>query len=418
VRILGADLTRLAPPDGSVEHVVVLLGDDGRIASTETASTLPGVAAAVAELVGDEPFLLGVDTPVVVPARAAKVRPVENLVRRRFRFKLPPGGRTALLSQPLGVAGEALIAGLAATGLPCLPYPDRDRRKSGLAETYPGLILKALIWDSSPMAQHGDAQRREELFRALAPPAYRAHLLPARSGWAEQAVALEHVLRIVEGTPGFDFRPAWDQLAGSKSTEDVEYAASLMDAALIAGTARRYLDDPELSVFVGDREGGYLILPADGMIRRLALGEPRPSHGKLFPQDSLRKRLAPDAKISSPELLSVPGRPRRIEASFQIHPHYEFDNLDEMLWWKHCRHVSGPRLPTEGLSELSVTLETPLSISPKNSPTLRLVRSRHRTLSFRFDPPQAWRRRVPTRDGQTYPFKVLRAVYETLPVDE
>jgi predicted RNase H-like nuclease len=418
VKILGVDLTRQPPPNGSVEHVLVLLDDDGRVSSTQTATTLPAVAAVVAQLVGDEPFLLGANTPVVVPAKLAKVRPVENLVRRRFRYRLAAGGRAALQSEPLGVAGEALIAGLAAAGMPCLPYPDRDRRKSGLAETYPGLILKTLIWDSSSLARQGDAQRREELFRAFTPPPYRAASMPARSGWADQAVALEYLLRVIESVEGFDFRPARDHLAGAKSTDEVEYAAALLDAALIAGTARRYLDDPEHSVFVGDHEGGYLILPADGLVRRLALGEPRPSHGKLFPQDSLRKPLGSDAKLNSPDLLTVPGRPRRIEANFFNHPHYEFDNLDEMMWWKHCRHVSGPHLPTEGLAELTVTMETPLSISPKNQSTLRLVRSRHRTLSFRFDPPQAWRRRVPTRDGQTYPFKVVRAVYETMPIEE
>lgn len=418
MRILGVDLTRQPLPNGSVEHVLVLLDDDGGVASIQTASTLPGVAAAVAQLVGDEPFLLGANTPVVVPAKSAKVRPVENLVRRRFRYRLPSGGRAALQSEPLGVAGEALIAGLAAAGMPCLPYPDRDRRQSGLAETYPGLILKTLFWDSSVLAQHGDAARREELFRAFTPPSYRSATMPARSGWADQAVALESVLRIIASVEGFDLRPAREHLAGAKSTDEVDYAAALLDAALIAGTARRYLDDPEHSVFVGDNEGGYLILPADGLVRRLALGEPRPAHGKLFPQDSLRKRLGSDAKLNSPDLLSVPGRPRRIEATFVNHPHYEFDNLDEMMWWKHCRHVSGPHLPTEGLSELTVTLETPLSISPENPSVLRLVRSRHRTLSFRYDPPQAWRRRVPTRDGQTYPFKVVRAVYETMPIEE
>ena len=418
MRILGVDLTRQPPPNGSVEHVLVLLDDDGGVASIQTASTLPGVAAAVAQLVGDEPFLLGANTPVVVPAKPAKVRPVETLGRRRFRYRLAPGGRASLQSEPLGVAGEALIAGLAAAGMPCLPYPDRDRRKSGLAETYPGLVLKTLIWDSSVLAKHGDGPRREELFRAFSPPTYRTASMPARSSWADQAVALEYVLRIIDSVDGFDLRPARDHLAGAKSTDEVEHAAALLDAALIAGTARRYLDDPEHSVFIGDHEGGYLVLPADGLVRRLALGEPRPAHGKLFPQDSLRKRLGSDAKLNSPDLLSVPGRPRRIEATFVNHPHYEFDNLDEMMWWKHCRHVSGPHLPTEGLSELVVTMETPLSISPKNPSTLRLVRSRHRTLSFRFDPPQTWRRRVPTRDGQTYPFKVMRAVYETMPIEE
>jgi hypothetical protein len=132
----------------------------------------------------------------------------------------------------------------------------------------------------------------------------------------------------------------------------------------------------------------------------------------LFPQASLRERLGRTARVRSMDLLDVPGRPHRLEATFSETPSYEFDNLDEMMWWKHCRHLTGPALPTEGLSELSVALNAEEGAT---SPVLRLVRSRHRTLSFRFEPPGQWRHRVPTRDGGTYPFTVLRAVYETLP---
>ena len=43
---------------------------------------------------------------------------------------------------------------------------------------------------------------------------------------------------------------------------------------------------------------------------------------------------------------------------------------------------------------------------------LRLLRSRHKVLSFRFEPPAAWRGRIATRDGKAYAFQVVRAVYE------
>jgi predicted RNase H-like nuclease len=398
-----------------VAHVLVLLDADGRAAARQRVSTLPAVAAAVAEFAGDEPFLLGVNTPVVVPAKPARGRPVENLIRRQFRFRLPSGGRAALQAEPLGVAGEALIAGLAAAGVPSLPYPDRDRRQSGLAETHPGLILKALLWDSSLLSSIGDGPTREELLRAFVAPPYRRASLSARAVWADQAVGLELLLRALDGNPGFDLEPAREQLIGARSFDDVEYAGSLLDACLIAGTARRYLDSPEHSVFVGDREGGYLILPADGMIRRLALGETRPAYGRLFPEASISERLGVDGHVHSPDLLNIPGKPRRIEATFDNHPVYEFDNLDEMMWWKHCRHVTGPRLPTEGLLEMRVVLEVEREAGAEEPTTLGLVRSRHRTLSFRFDPPRGWRRMVPTRDGRTYRFAVQRVVYETLP---
>jgi hypothetical protein len=83
-----------------------------------------------------------------------------------------------------------------------------------------------------------------------------------------------------------------------------------------------------------------------------------------------------------------------------------------MLWWKHTRHLEGPSLPTEGLSDLVISLG---SGGESDTSPLRLVRSRHRTLSFRFEPPGAWRALLPTRDGKTYAFRVLRATYQTLP---
>ena len=150
MRILGLDLPGgQAVPGGTL----VLLDDQGRVAEWRRAASLPEVAAAVGDLCGDEPFLLGVDIPTVVPQKAAKGRPVENLVRRRLGFRMPPGGRATLSAEPHGVIVEALIAGLAAAGQPCLPYPDRDRRKPGLAEVLPGLTLKALLWQSSSLPE-------------------------------------------------------------------------------------------------------------------------------------------------------------------------------------------------------------------------------------------------------------------------
>jgi len=159
-------------------------------------------------------------------------------------------------------------------------------------------------------------------------------------------------------------------------------------------------------------QGSAHDLPADGFIRKLGLREGPPSRGQLFPRASLRDRLGSVADIRPLELLAVPGRPQRLEAVFRELPFYEFDNVDEMLWWKHCRHLSGPPLPVEGLQELKVQLG---SEEDSDRPPLRLVRSRHRTLSFRFDPPDTWRLRLPTRDGKTYPMRVLRARYDVLP---
>jgi hypothetical protein len=405
VRILGVDV-------GPREHTLVLLDEAGRLAGVRRSPHLPEVAAEVGRLSAGDPFLLGVNLPVVVPGKPQRPRTVDGLIRRRFGFRTPAIGRGAPRPGAQGPAGDALLAGLATAGHPCLPYPDRDRRRSGLAETYPGLTLKVLLWSSSRASVGRQATERQQLLRAYATPAYRAAELPARAGWAEQVVALDLALRSLAPTAGFDLEPAREALAHAENPETAEHAAALFDAALIAGMARRYLETPADCLFFGDQERGYVILPADAFVRRLA-SETRARTERLFPQGSLRERLGSLAKLRSVDLFSMPGRGQRLEATFQDRPGYEFDNLDEMLWWKHTRHLAGPHLPTDGLCELVVFVDSEGESS--GDEPLKLVRSRHRTLSFRFEPPGAWRSRVHTRDGRTYAFHVLRAVYETRP---
>ncbi|ANM29991.1 hypothetical protein ABI59_11035 [Acidobacteria bacterium Mor1] len=424
MRVLGADLQRGDAAGQLDVSTLVMLDDEGRCVSIRHPQNLLEVAAFVGELSTDEPFLLGVNLPVVMPAKAARNRPVENLIKRRLGHKLPAGGRGAL--GVTGIGGEALIAGLSAAGHPCLPYPDRDRRQSGIAEIHPALCARALFWERSTGSQAGTQLEREERFRAWTATEYRRRSAGKRAGWADRAVALDRALLTLspaadgdEVAPGgYDFAPVRTTLAQAGDDETVEKAGSLFDALLIAGTARRYLRSPEACVFLGDREQGYVIMPADGSVRRLALRDAKPSRPRLFPQTSLEDRLKGDAQLRPLDLLAVEGRPRRVEASFDKQPVYEFDNLDEMLWWKHCRHLSGPTLPIEGLQELLVLLQTnddllTAATAGNSSQPLRLARSRHRTLSFRFDPPSIWRQRLPTRDGRTYPFRILRAVYET-----
>jgi len=411
VRILGVDLPRPTAGGEPAEQTIVSLDAEGRLAKVRHVESLPAVATLAGELAGGEPFLLGVNVPVVVPARQARARTVESLIRRRLAYRMPPGGRAALGAGHGGVAGETLMAGLAAAGQPCLPYPDRDRRQPGLAETWPGLTLKALLWETSPLASSADQATGERWFRAYEPPAYRAALVRGKTDWAGRAVAMDLTLRALGAVDGFDLGPARKALSRATSEQEVERAGGILDAALIAGTARRYLVSPESCLFLGDHERGYLILPADGLMRRLALSGTGAPRARLFPKASLEERVGEHATLRAIDLLSVPGRPQRTEATFREMPRYEFDNVDEMLWWKHTRHLAGPLLPTEGLYELAVIVE------PGSTP-LKLLRSRHRTLSFRFDPPAAWRRQVPTRDGKAYRLRVVRAVYETLPPSE
>jgi len=407
MRIFGADLRELDVAVGF--GTIVALDPTGLVATVARVGDLPALAREVSTLAAGEPFLLAVDIPVALGQTAGKARRVDGWLRRRLGVRIPtarPGGAPYL-------TGSELITALAMGGHPCLPFPDRDRRQSGLAEVHPELVAKALLWESSTAAAARELQDREAILRALPIPEYR-NLRPARGAWAEHYASLDAALRALSGSEGFDFRPAVGELERARTEEAVAAAASLLDATLLAGAARRYLEEPERCAFVGLRETGYVVLPADTFVRRVALREPArvTGHASLFPRESLASRLAPHAALRPLALLDLPGQTQRIEAVFETQPRYEFDNLDEMMWWKHCRHLSGPELPSDGLHELVVRLDS--AGDDDSTLSLRLVRSRHKTLSFRFEPPAAWRPRVAPRDGKTYPFRVLRATFDAL----
>jgi len=404
MRILGGDLRDL---DGTVGRgTIVALDPSGSVSHVARVSDLAALAQEVGKLAAGEPFLLAVDV-AVAGGGSGKPRRVDGWLRRRLGVRIS----TARPDGTPHVTGADLIHTLATAGHACLPFPDRDRRQSGLVEIHPELVLKALLWERSAAASPRELPERDAILRALPVPEYRPRH-PAKAPWPERFAALDAALRAAGHAEGFDFRPALDELQRAGSDEAVAAAASTFDAILLAGAARRYLESPEHCAFVGQRETGYVVLPADAFVRRIALREPaRPAeHAALFPRASLASRLAPHAVVRPSALLNMPGQAQQVEAVFETHPRYEFDNLDEMMWWKHCRHLTGPELPTDGLRELVVRLDP--AVSDDGAIGLRLVRSRHKTLSFRFEPPSAWRLRVPPRDGKTYPFRILRASFD------
>jgi predicted RNase H-like nuclease len=403
MRILGADVRDLTATGGG--GTVVALDERGDVAASAHVDGLTAFAREVVKLSAGEPFLLAVDIPVVSPGGPLAKRRVDRFLQRRLGVKWPgpsPG-------PPAPVSGTDLLASLATAGQPCLPYPDRDRRQAGLAEAHPEVTAKALLWEGSAAASATQLPDRDLLLRAVEPPSYRSSRL-SREDWPPRWTAVDAAVRALASSPGFDLRPVREALQRAVTVEAVERAATLLDAILVAGTARRYLEEPERCAFAGERETGYVILPADDLLRRVALREPGRSVERppLFPQASLQQRLAGRAVLRPLELIGLPGRAQHFEATFEPPPLYEFDNLDEMLWWKHCRHLDGPEIPADGLRELLVRLDG----TPDAATGMKLVRSRHKTLSFRFEPPNSWRTRVPPRDGKTYPFRVLRAIYE------
>ena len=395
MRILGATVRELTPSGG--RGALAALDADGRIATLTAIDGVPALTREAVRLAAGEPFLLAADLAIV--QGSGKSRRVDGWVHRRLSVRLAAVRASSL-------PGSELVAALAAAGQPALPYPDRDRRRTGLVEIHPELVLKALLWESSAAASSPSLPDREEILRALEVPVYRGAKL-TRASWAERFALLDRALRMVSISE-LDHGALREELTKAVTVDAVDRAAASFDAALLAFAARRYMEEPERCAFVGDRESGYTVLPADAFLRRVVLREPaRADRGALFPKASLKDRLGSHAEVRPLELIDLPGRAQHFEAVFRQAPLLEFDNVDEMLWWKHTRHLDGPEIPSEGLREMVVKLEAETDHAP-----LRLTRSRHKTLSFRFEPPHTWRARIAPRDGRTYPFRVLRATYE------
>jgi hypothetical protein len=406
VKIFGADLARTGPDNETQEWTLVHLDPSGSVQAVHHPSSLGGLIAEMSELAEDDPFLLGVNIPVAIPTKASRTRPFESLIRKKFGIRIQPGGRNAPKSGEGAVTGEKLLAGLAGAGLACLTYPDKNRTTSALAEIHPGPTLKSLLWIGSELGKNLSQAEKESLCRSYQSPAYHPGLGRRKREWTEFLPALDLLLRTLSKQPGYDFRPTAKLLTAIGGEKDFIRAVSIFDACLIAGTARRHMESPEACAFCGERENGYTILPSDDFLRRMLIDPPAAGKKKLFPQATLKESLRGVADIRSLDLLEVKGKPKNIQAIFHELPCYEFENVDEMLWWKRCRHVDGPTLPVEGLTELSVQVE-----GDTRRP-LVLQRSRHTALSFRFHPPAAWRSLMQPRDNKVYQFQILRASYE------
>ena len=176
MRIFGVELREL--DSGSGTGTIVVLDADGAVATVERVGDLSALAREVSTLTAGEPFLLAVDVPVAVGAKPGKPRRVDGWLRRRLGVRIPA-------SRPDGApypSGSDLLTAFAMAGHPCLPYPDRDRRQSGLAEIHPELVAKALIWESSTAASAHELPGREAVC-ALSVPEYRsARTARARHG--------------------------------------------------------------------------------------------------------------------------------------------------------------------------------------------------------------------------------------------
>jgi len=406
VKIFGADLARTGQNNETPEWTLVYLDTSGSVQRVHHPSSLGGLIAEISEMAGDDPFLLGLNIPVAVPAKSSRTRPFESVLRKKFGIRIQPGGRNALHGSEGALTGEKLLAGLAGAGLACLTYPDKNRRTSALAEIHPGPALKSLLWIGSELGKNLPQDERESLCRSWQSPAYQPGSGRRKREWTEFLPSLDLLIRILSKQAGYDFSPTAKLLTEISSGKEFTRAVSIFDACLIAGTARRHMETPEACAFCGARESGYTILPSDDFLRRMLIDPPAAGKKKLFPQATLKESLRDVADIRSLDLLQVKGKPKNIQAIFRELPCYEFENVDEMLWWKRCRHVDGPPLPTDGLTELSVQVEG------DSRRSLALQRSRHTALSFRFHPPAAWRSLMQPRDNKVYKFHILRASYE------
>ncbi len=169
LKVFGADLAQGIPDKGTPEWTLVSSDRSGTITEVRRPSSIPGLVAEIATLAGEDPFLLGVDIPVVLPVRPSRSRPFEGLLRKKFGVRIQTGGKP----EDGRITGEQLLGALAGAGHACLTYPDRNSRNSGLAEIHPGAALKGLLWIGSRVGDGLPDSHRETFCRSYKVPAYR-----------------------------------------------------------------------------------------------------------------------------------------------------------------------------------------------------------------------------------------------------
>jgi len=92
VKVFGATLPRTTTPGGPL-WTLVSIDPSGRVVGCAWPRSMPELITEVGKMAGEDPFLLGVDVPVVVPSRNVRSRAVDNVVRRRLGHRLEPGSR-------------------------------------------------------------------------------------------------------------------------------------------------------------------------------------------------------------------------------------------------------------------------------------------------------------------------------------
>ncbi len=231
-------------------------GEGARLLRHATLQSDGDILAWLDDHVGDDPALVAIDAPLVVPNEEGQ-RPAERQagrLLRRYKAAPYPVNRTLLTRWSDDVRGETLAAMLEQRGFAHRPSIDRRERCRAFLEVYThaAMIVFCSLDERLPYKERAGRSRTErmEAFRRL-----------------QRCLASLEDAEIPLLLPDSLLRRDVQELHGGalKRYEDV------LDAVLCAYTACYAWRHPGRCMVLGDRERGYILTPVSpGMRRQLA----------------------------------------------------------------------------------------------------------------------------------------------------
>jgi hypothetical protein len=297
---------------------------------------------------------LAVDVPVAVGGKSGKPRRVDGWLRRRLGVRIT-------VSRGPSAGSDLLTAWRWRAPVPSVP---RSRSPAVRSRRDPsGALRQGLMWESRRPRPRTIFKTVSRSLRALPVPEYRT-LVRSRDVGRPLRRARRDAPAVL-GSDGYDFR--------RRSTSSTR--ATRTGRALAASLVRRDARGGPRGAISRARalrvrrlaRRGYVVLPADPFVRRVALREPARAagHTPLFPQRSLESRLAPHAVIRPLARSTCRDKPNRWRPFSRRSRATSSTTSTRMMWWKHGRHLAGPELPTDGLHEIVVRSSQGVRTTPR-----------------------------------------------------
>ncbi|WP_161823182.1 DUF429 domain-containing protein [Sporotomaculum syntrophicum] len=225
----------------------------------------------------EDGIIVGIDAPLIIPTWVTKQRPCE-IVMGKLDLPAYPANRNLFNQQYNGVRGEHLVS-LFESKIPGMHFVDSLNPRMpvrAIMEIYPYATLKYLYWEISRQGLLTLKEFKTE-FNKIKVPKYKG----CKVNKDKRINGLEHniqlIRRFIKLRDGIVFSPTLTtenfnvlhpDLNIGMTVNELEQVSDYLDSAAAAYTVWRYwLYGDAQSIVVGNKNDGYILIPADEHIK-------------------------------------------------------------------------------------------------------------------------------------------------------